>query len=152
MRHIVYIVSAVFLLVGLVISATKTSYRVSVPAAQQQSEGDFRYWLFDDINKIVNDIDTTYAHVSTIETATSGVATDSIFKTAIKATRLRGDSTITTAVKATRLRADSTIITAITGTRAYLSLTNYADSAAARTAGVVNGQLYHVAGTVKIMY
>lgn len=117
MRHGSCLLITICMVAGLAISATKTSRRISASEEANWFDVQYRASMLNQHNKLVDDIDTALAHITTLETATGGESADSLYKTAVKGARVRGDSVIGTGSQYTRLRADSSIITAQVSTR-----------------------------------
>lgn len=110
MRHLVYILTAICLIVGLVIASSKTAYKPTSAESKTIMQTGFPPWVLNQHAAVCNDLDTLFS-------LTGGGYADSLYKAAIKAARLRGDSVIGTGSLFTRLRGDSAIFTASLITR-----------------------------------
>lgn len=90
MRHYSYLLIALCMLISISIAATKTTVKFGSHEKQFEDKYTLQNRLIDRHNLAVDDIDTAFTHINTIETATAGVSADTIYKTAVKAIRLRG--------------------------------------------------------------
>lgn len=166
MRHYSYLLIALCLLVGLATGVTRKTVRIgTVEEKEILSHGNFAPAVLWRIATIADDIDSSMAAITTLETATGGVTADTLYKTAVKAarlrgdsivgtgsqfTRLRGDSIVSTVIKTTRVRSDSSIITAtlITRLRADSSLITAQKSTRSRPSYLIADSIQVAGGAV----
>lgn len=112
MRHYFYILTTILLCAGLVLSGSKTANKITAADELKMNDVSFRPAVMNNLNKVIDDLDTLFS-------LTGGAYADSLYKTAVKAVRVRGqwgyidsitaDTIYGKYVKARRARLDTNI-------------------------------------------